>query len=131
MARSASAHLDVRRTRRVQASGDRPSPTRAGRRPALLETGGGTPALGGQEQSARIREIRARLLTLPPEEYPHIVEAAAYLSEAPDPDWAFQLGLDLLIGGLEKILKPESRASRQRAAAQPVPSPASASPAGR
>jgi len=71
----------------------------------MLETGGGTPAPSDQQQRARIRQIRARLLTLPPEEFPHIVQAATYMSEPPDPDWAFQLGLDLLIGGFEKILE--------------------------
>jgi AcrR family transcriptional regulator len=73
----------------------------------MLETGGGTPPPSHEERSARTREIRARLLTLPPDEFPHLVEAATYLSEAPDPDWAFQLGLDLLIGGFEKILNSE------------------------
>jgi AcrR family transcriptional regulator len=70
----------------------------------LLETGGAPPP-SDKELSARIRGIRARLLTLPPEEFPHIIEAATYMGEAPDPDWAFQFGLDLLIGGFEKVLE--------------------------
>jgi TetR/AcrR family transcriptional regulator, tetracycline repressor protein len=82
----------------------------------MLETGGGTPPPSDTERKAQIREIRARLLTLPPEQFPHIVEAAAYLSEPPDPDWAFDLGLELLIGGFEKILERDGRISRQRGA---------------
>ena len=84
----------------------------------LLETGGGTPAPGDKEQSARIRQVRARLLTLPPEEFPHIVEAATYMSEPPDPDWAFQLGLDLLIGGFEKVLDSMDASRQCRAASE-------------
>jgi AcrR family transcriptional regulator len=82
----------------------------------MLETGGGTPPPSDTERKARMREIRARLLTLPPEQFPHLVEAAAYLSEPPDPDWAFELGLELLIGGFEKILERGGRISRQRGA---------------
>ena len=82
----------------------------------MLETGGGTPPPSDTERKAQMREIRARLLTLPPEEFPHVVAVATYMSEPPDPDWAFELGLELLMGGFEKVLERGGRISHQRGA---------------
>jgi AcrR family transcriptional regulator len=74
----------------------------------LLETraaAAGTP----EEQAARVRAQRARLLMLPPDEFPHVVEAADQLCGAIDPDEAFEFALDLLIGGLEKLMETSPR----------------------
>ena len=39
--------------------------------------------------------------TLPPEEFPHLVEAASGFAAPPEPGRAFETGLGLLIAGLE------------------------------
>ena len=64
---------------------------------------------GIEEQHERTRQFRAHLLTLPPEDFPHVIEAADYLCEPSDPVWAFEMALDLLIGGLEKLLEDAPR----------------------
>lgn len=77
----------------------------------LLETRAAAAAGNPEERAARIRVQRARLLTLPPEEFPNLTEGADYLCGAVDPDEAFELALDLLIGGLERLLAAPGRAA--------------------
>ena len=57
-----------------------------------------------EEQEARMREMRARLLTLPPQDFPRVVATADILCGSTDPDAAFEFAVDLLIGGLETLL---------------------------
>jgi TetR/AcrR family tetracycline transcriptional repressor len=45
------------------------------------------------------------LASLPPEEFPHLLEALPYFSKYQDPEWAFEFALDLLVGGLEHLLE--------------------------
>jgi len=47
----------------------------------------------------------AQLSALPPERYSYVLEAAPFICKQPDPDWAFELALDVIIGGLEKLLE--------------------------
>ncbi len=75
----------------------------------LLEIGDGR-SEDEQAAEARVRAQRAHLLTLPPERFPHVIEAADYLCDRTDPEWAFEFALDLLIGGLEKLLETSTRA---------------------
>ena len=49
--------------------------------------------------------MMAQLSTLPPERYPHVLEAAPFICKHPDADWAFELALDVIVGGLEKLLE--------------------------
>jgi len=79
----------------------------------MLETRAASAAESPDEQAARTRARRAQLLTLPPEEFPNVVEAGEYLCGAADADESFELALDLLIGGLEKLLE-SSAASADR-----------------
>jgi len=44
-------------------------------------------------------------MTLPPQELPNVVESADALCGPADPDVAFEFTLDLLMGGLEKLLE--------------------------
>jgi len=60
-----------------------------------------------EEQEARMREMRGRLLTLPPEQFPRVVASADVLCGSTDPDAAFEFAVELLIGGLEKLLERE------------------------
>ncbi len=57
-----------------------------------------------EEQDRRERELRARLLTLPEDQFAHVVEAADLICRPPDAAESFELALDLMIGGLESLL---------------------------
>lgn len=46
--------------------------------------------------------------SLPPEEFPHLLEALPYFSKYQEPEWAFEFALDLLVGGLEHLLEGHS-----------------------
>ena len=76
----------------------------------LLETGSAAAATP-EEQAARVRAQRARLLTLSPQEFPHVIAAADELTGAVDPDEAFEYALDLVIAGLEKQLDASQQSS--------------------
>lgn len=79
----------------------------------MLETGGAR-WQNDQEREVHVRELRARLLTLPPDDFPNLVEAAPYICEFSDPDWAFEFALDLLNGGLEALLEQRRSATTER-----------------
>ena len=70
----------------------------------LFETRRASLWASADEQEARMREMRARLLTLPPQEFPRVVAAADVLCGSTDPDAAFEFAVELLIGGLETLL---------------------------
>lgn len=52
-------------------------------------------------REAAARRKRAAVLTLPPGRYPRVEVAAGYLFNEDDPDAYYQLGVDLIIGGLQ------------------------------
>jgi TetR/AcrR family tetracycline transcriptional repressor len=68
----------------------------------MLETGSG-PGLSDDERREKERVARITLETLPPDEYPHLVEAAPHLAGRYDPERAFEAGLDLLVAGIERL----------------------------
>jgi AcrR family transcriptional regulator len=70
----------------------------------LLETGGGGVRTAEQHER-HVRELRAKLLFLPASEFPNVMEAADYLCGGSEREAAFELALDLLIGGLERLLE--------------------------
>jgi AcrR family transcriptional regulator len=70
----------------------------------LLETGGGGPR-SSEEQERLRRELRAKLLFVPAAEFPNTIEAADYLCGVTERETAFELALDLVIGGLERLLE--------------------------
>lgn len=47
------------------------------------------------------RTKQARLLTLPPERFPHIVAATPYLVACEAPELYYDLGVDLIVGGVK------------------------------
>jgi AcrR family transcriptional regulator len=67
----------------------------------MLETG--RPRLSVEERLERARVARITFETLPPDQYPHLVEAAPELAAPYDPERAFESGLDLLLAGLERM----------------------------
>jgi AcrR family transcriptional regulator len=67
----------------------------------VLEAESG-PALSAADRSARADEARTELANVPAAGFPHLAEAAPYLSAPFDPDEAFESSLDLLVAGLEQ-----------------------------
>jgi TetR/AcrR family tetracycline transcriptional repressor len=68
----------------------------------MLETGGRPRE---SKLGAHVEEVRAQLAKISPEEFPNVAEAIPFITKHPDPDWAFELALDLIIGGLERLLE--------------------------
>jgi TetR/AcrR family tetracycline transcriptional repressor len=66
---------------------------------------GGTPGTILREEPGKLLDARRRtrvfLESLPPEDYPRLVESATPLSERGDPDAYYAFGLDLLLAGIE------------------------------
>jgi AcrR family transcriptional regulator len=68
----------------------------------LFEAESGPP-LAAEERAARTRTARAALADVQPASFPHLAEAAPYLTAPFDPERAFESSLDLLVGGLEQV----------------------------
>ena len=66
----------------------------------MLEAQAG-PELTPEKRREQARLARITFETLPPEEFPHLVEAAPGFAATQDPGRAFETGLGLLIAGLE------------------------------
>ena len=47
------------------------------------------------------RRNRVRLALLPPDRYPHVVEAAVPLTACDEPDLHYQFGVDMFIAGVQ------------------------------
>ncbi len=62
------------------------------------------------ERSERLRQTRVRLSLLPPDRFPLVVAAAGPMTACDNPDFHYQLGVDMFIAGV--------RALSQRAAAR-------------
>lgn len=82
----------------------------------LFETRRGNLWSSTEEQDARIRELRGRMLSLPPTEFPRVVAAADVLCGRIDAEATFEFAIELIIGGLEKLL--ERSAAGERIAAR-------------
>ena len=78
---------------------------------AVTNLVGGVPGTVSREEPGKLldarRRARAFLESLPPEDYPRLVEAAAPLSEPDDPDAHYTFGLDLLLAGIEAMAARE------------------------
>jgi AcrR family transcriptional regulator len=70
----------------------------------MLETGGGS-RHGAEEQERHQRELRSKLALLPSAQFPNLFESAEYLCGVRDGEASFELALELLIGGLERLLE--------------------------
>lgn len=64
---------------------------------------------GGPEEMPAMRRAYA---ALPPREYPHCVESAPYLF--PDQDDIYDLGVDMLIAAIEKLVRPTGATIEER-----------------
>jgi len=61
------------------------------------------PPLAGEEREQGLRDKRARLESLPPARYPHVIAAAPALVACRDDDDYFALNLDLLVQGVRGL----------------------------
>jgi AcrR family transcriptional regulator len=65
------------------------------------EPGAGPANQSRDEIEEQLRCKRALLLSLSPDRYPHVIEAAADLTALADPDAYYALGVDLFLSGIE------------------------------
>ncbi|MGD0273818.1 MAG: TetR/AcrR family transcriptional regulator [Gaiellaceae bacterium] len=81
----------------------------------LEMSGGPQPCPFNPKAHAHSQEAQAQLALLPVSEFPHLHEALPYFNQCQDPDWAFEFALDLIVGGLERMLE------EKRWSAEPEP----------
>ena len=77
----------------------------------VLEIGGG-PQLCPFNPKAHAIEAQEKFALLPREEFPNLLESLPYFNESRDADWAFEFALDLIVGGLERMLEKQPWAER-------------------
>ncbi len=69
----------------------------------VLSEPGNEPGLGREEKAEHMRQNRVRLALLPPDRFPRVIEAAGPLTACDDPDFHYQLGVDLFIAGVRAL----------------------------
>ena len=52
------------------------------------------------ERKEHMRQTRVRLSLLPPDRFPQTIESAEALTACDDPDFHYQLGIDMFIAGV-------------------------------
>jgi TetR/AcrR family transcriptional regulator, tetracycline repressor protein len=67
----------------------------------VMSEPGFEPGMTEADRAEMQRRNRVRLALLPPDRYPHVVEAAAPLTECADPDLHYQFGADMFIAGVQ------------------------------
>jgi len=61
------------------------------------------PGLSDAERTEHLRQTRIRLSLLPPDRFPRLVEAAVPLTSCDDPEFHYQLGIDMFIAGVRAL----------------------------
>jgi AcrR family transcriptional regulator len=69
----------------------------------VMSEPGFEPGMTEADRAELQRRNRVRLALLPPDRYPHVVEAAAELTACDDPDLHYQFGVDLFIAGVQAV----------------------------
>jgi TetR/AcrR family transcriptional regulator, tetracycline repressor protein len=64
---------------------------------------GFNPGLTDAERVEHQRLARVRLSLLPPEQFPRLVEAAVPMTACDNPDFHYQLGIDLFVAGVQAL----------------------------
>jgi AcrR family transcriptional regulator len=65
------------------------------------------PELSQEQREQKARRTRFEIESLPPAEYPNLIEAAPYVATPYDPDRSFSQALELLKAGIESRLRSE------------------------
>jgi TetR/AcrR family transcriptional regulator, tetracycline repressor protein len=69
----------------------------------VMSEPGFKPGMTEADRAETQRRNRVRLALLPPDRYPHVVEAAVPLTECADPDLHYQFGVDTFIAGVQAV----------------------------
>jgi len=64
---------------------------------------GSEPGMTDAELAEHLRQTRVRLSLLPPERFPRVIEAAGPLTACDNPDFHYQLGVDLFVAGVRAL----------------------------
>jgi TetR/AcrR family transcriptional regulator, tetracycline repressor protein len=59
------------------------------------------------DRTERLRQTRVRLALLPPDRFPLVVAAAGPLTSRDDPDFHYQLGIDIFMAGVQALSQRE------------------------
>jgi AcrR family transcriptional regulator len=71
----------------------------------VMSEPGFEPGMTEADRAEMQRRKRVQLALLPPGRYPHVVEAAAPLTECADPDLHYQFGVDMFIAGVQAVAR--------------------------
>jgi TetR/AcrR family tetracycline transcriptional repressor len=63
------------------------------------------PGMAEAERIEHMRRSRVRLALLPPERFPRLAEAAEPLTDCSNPDFHYQVGVDMFIAGVQALAK--------------------------
>ncbi len=69
----------------------------------VLSEPGNEPGVGADEKVEHMRQSRVRLALLPPDRFPRVVEAAGPLTDSDNPEFHYQVGIDLFIAGVRAL----------------------------
>jgi TetR/AcrR family transcriptional regulator, tetracycline repressor protein len=69
----------------------------------VMSEPGFEPGMSEADRAEMQRRNRVRLALLPPDRYPHLVEAAVPLTACDDPDLHYRLGADMFIAGVQAV----------------------------
>ncbi len=69
----------------------------------VLSEPGNEPGVAPEEKTEHMRQNRVRLALLPPDRFPRVVEAAVPLTDCDNPDFHYQVGIDLFIAGVQAL----------------------------
>jgi TetR/AcrR family transcriptional regulator, tetracycline repressor protein len=69
----------------------------------VLSEPGNEPGMDAEQRREYMRQNRVRLSLLSPDRFPRVVEAAGPLTACDNPDFHYQLGIDLFIAGVQAI----------------------------
>jgi TetR/AcrR family tetracycline transcriptional repressor len=81
---------------------------------AILEIEGAPTNCLGSDPREHARGLEATLAQVDVKDFPHLAAALPYLDQHEDPDRAFELALDLIVGGLERLLESKGEQPEPR-----------------
>jgi TetR/AcrR family transcriptional regulator, tetracycline repressor protein len=69
----------------------------------VISEPGNEPGMGAAEKAEHMRQNRVRLALLSPDRFPRVVEAAGHMTDTDNPDFHYQVGIDLFIAGVQAL----------------------------
>ncbi len=74
----------------------------------VISEPGNVPGLAPEEKAEHMRQHRVRLALLPPDRFPRVIEAAGPLTNCDNPEFHYQMGIDLYIAGVQALAPHEA-----------------------